>query len=52
MKGLASEHLGRPIYRYLQNPDDKTRWLIDKKAVEVVHKIFFLYVDERNLRHC
>ncbi len=31
-KGIAGEHLGAPPYGYLQNPDDKTRWLVDEEA--------------------
>ena len=41
-KGLAGEHLGAPPYGYLQNPDDKTRWLVDEEAAAVVRRIFSL----------
>ncbi|NBH15853.1 DUF4368 domain-containing protein, partial [Lachnospiraceae bacterium] len=41
-KGLAGEHLGAPPYGYLRNPDDKTRWLVDEEAAEIVRRIFSL----------
>ncbi len=34
-----------PPYGYIKNPEDKTKWIVDEEAAEIVRKIFSLCVD-------
>lgn len=39
-KGMSGQHLGRPPFGYKHDPDDKTKWIIDEEAAQVVRRIF------------
>ena len=42
-KALSGKHLtGFPVYGYRQDPEDKTRWIVDEAAAEVVREIYNL----------
>ncbi|MDL2258165.1 recombinase family protein [Eubacteriales bacterium OttesenSCG-928-K08] len=45
-RGTAGKRLTfAPIYGYYQNPEDKSQWLIDPEAAEVVRRIFKLTIE-------
>ncbi len=45
-RGTAGKRLTfAPIYGYRQNPQDKSEWLIDPEAAEVVRRIFKLTIE-------
>lgn len=45
-KALAGKHLtGFPVYGYKQDPEDKTHWIVDEEAAEVVREIYRLCMD-------
>ena len=45
-KGMAGKHLSAvPPYGYRKDPNDKTKWIIDEEAADVVKEIFKLFVD-------
>ncbi len=42
-KALAGKHLtGFPVYGYKQDPEDKTHWIVDDAAADVVREIYRL----------
>jgi len=42
-KALAGKHLtGFPVYGYKQDPEDKSRWVVDEEAAKVVREIYSL----------
>jgi len=42
-KALQGKHLtAYPVYGYKQNPEDKTHWILDDEAAEVVREIYSL----------
>ena len=42
-KGESGKHLTtRPPYGYMKSPDDKTKWIVDDEAAQIVKKIFDL----------
>ena len=42
-KALAGKHLtGFPVYGYKQDPADKSHWIVDEEAAEVVREIYRL----------
>ena len=43
-RGRAGEPLSQPPYGYVKDPQDKTHWLVDEEAAEVVREIFRLCV--------
>ena len=44
-KGMAGKHLAAvPPYGYMKDPDDKTKWIIDEEAAEVVKRIYKMYL--------
>ena len=44
-KGMSGEHLGKPIFGYMKNPENKKQWIIDEPAAEIVRKIYDLCID-------
>ena len=45
-KGESGKHLTtRPPYGYTKSPDDKTKWIVDDEAAQVVKKIFSLCLE-------
>jgi len=45
-KALAGKHLtGFPVYGYKQDPADKTLWIVDEEAAEVVREIYKLCME-------
>ena len=45
-KGRNGKHTtNHAIYGYLKDPDDKTKWVVDPEAAEVVRRIFSLSVE-------
>lgn len=44
-KGQSGKHFSNhPPYGYMKDPDDKTRWIVDENAADVVREIFHLYI--------
>ena len=44
-KGQSGKPLStNPPYGYVKDPEDKTHWLVDEKAAEVVREIFRLCI--------
>lgn len=44
-KGNSGKHLAAvPPYGYMKDPDDKTKWIIDEEAAEVVKRIYKMYL--------
>ena len=41
-KGMRGEHLNRPTYGYLEDPEQKGRWIIDPETAPIVKRIFDL----------
>ena len=45
-KGMSGKHLSAvPPYGYIKDPNDKTKWLVDEEAAEVVKEVFRLFVE-------
>lgn len=45
-KGESGKHLTtRPPYGYMKSPDDKTKWIVDDEAAQIVKKIFDLCLE-------
>ena len=45
-KGESGKHLTtRPPFGYMKSPDDKTRWIVDDEAAQIVKKIFALCLE-------
>jgi hypothetical protein len=45
-KALSGKHLtGFPVYGYKQDPADKTHWIVDEEAAEVVREIYKLCME-------
>jgi DNA invertase Pin-like site-specific DNA recombinase len=45
-KGMSGQRLTfKPIYGYLVDPDDKSKWIIDPIAAPVVRRIFSMTID-------
>lgn len=45
-KGESGKHLTtRPPFGYTKNPDDKTKWIVDDEAAQIVKKIFALCLE-------
>jgi len=45
-KGNAGKRLTNvPIYGYMLDPQDKTKWMIDDEAAEVVRRIFKMTIE-------
>lgn len=43
-KGQAGEHIGKPPFGYIKNPNNKKDWIVDESAADVVRKIFDLCI--------
>ena len=41
-KGMRGEHLNRPPYGYLEDPEQKGHWIIDPETAPIVKRIFDL----------
>ena len=45
-KGESGKHLTtRPPFGYMKSPDDKTKWIVDDEAAQIVKKIFALCLE-------
>ncbi len=45
-KGDAGKHVASsPPYGYMKDPDEKTKWIVDEEAAEVVRRIFQLTLE-------
>lgn len=45
-KGESGKHLTtRPPFGYMKSPDDKTKWIVDDEAAQIVKKIFDLCLE-------
>ncbi len=45
-KGESGKHLTtRPPFGYMKSPDDKTQWIVDDEAAQIVKKIFALCLE-------
>ena len=45
-KGESGKHLTtRPPFGYMKSPDDKTRWIVDDEAAQIVKEIFALCLE-------
>lgn len=50
-KGMEGKRLtSAPIYGYMQDPEDKSKWIIDPEAAEVVRRIFQLTIEGKGPR--
>lgn len=44
-KGMAGKHLAAvPPYGYMKDPNDKTKWIVDTEAAEVVKRVYEMYL--------
>ena len=44
-KGMSGKHLSAvPPYGYMKSPEDKTKWIIDEEAAEVVKEVYRLFL--------
>ena len=44
-KGMAGKHLTAvPPYGYIKDPNDKTKWIVDTEAAEVVKRVYEMYL--------
>lgn len=44
-KGMSGKHLSAvPPYGYIKSPEDKTKWIIDEEAANVVKEIYRLFL--------
>ena len=49
-KGNSGKHLSViPPFGYKKDPEDKTRWIIDEEAAEIVKTIYRMYLDGNNM---
>ena len=45
-KGEAGKRLtNSPVYGYMLDPEDKSKWIIDEEAAEIVRRIFRMTID-------
>ena len=45
-KGESGKHLTtRPPFGYMKSPDDKTKWIVDDEAAQIIKKIFALCLE-------
>lgn len=44
-KGLSNQHIGRPIYGYATDPDNKGQWIIDEETAPAVKRMYDLTVE-------
>lgn len=50
-KGIAGKHLTAvPPYGYVKNPNDKTKWIVDEDAAQVVRRIYRLFLDGKGTK--
>ncbi|MBQ4443939.1 MAG: recombinase family protein [Clostridia bacterium] len=50
-KGMSGKHLSAvPPYGYMKDPNDKTKWILDKEAAEVVKEVFRLFVEGKGAK--
>jgi DNA invertase Pin-like site-specific DNA recombinase len=48
--GMSGKRLTtRPIYGYMLDPDDKTKWIIDDEAAEIVRRIYALAIEGKGI---
>ena len=48
-KGNSGKHLSViPPFGYKKDPEDKTKWIIDEEAAEIVKTIYRMYLDGNN----
>ena len=48
-KGTSGKHLSAiPPYGYKKDPIDKSKWIIDEEAAEIVKEVFALYLSGKN----
>jgi len=49
-QGLSGKRLTtKPIYGYMLDPNDKSKWIIDPEAAEVVRRIFALIIEGKGI---
>ena len=49
-QGMSGKRLTtKPIYGYMLDPNDKTKWVIDPEAAEVVKRIFALAIEGKGI---
>jgi len=50
-QGMSGKRLTtKPIYGYMLDPNDKTKWVVDSEAAEVVKRIFALTVEGKGVK--
>ena len=44
-KGMNNQHIGRPVYGYATDPDNKGQWIIDEETAPVVKRMYDMAVE-------
>ena len=44
-KGMNNQHIGRPVYGYAADPDNKGQWIIDEETAPVVKRMYDMAVE-------